>query len=150
MGKVIGGAVAGYVVMFVVVFLLMTLGWTVLGAAGSFRPGSWGTSGVWVVVTLCVDVLAALAGGYVAALIAQRPLGPQVLAGLVLVLGVAMAIPMLKVDPAAAGPRPDVVTMMDAMNKARQPTWLIVATPFLGAIVALLGGLLQKAPATQN
>jgi hypothetical protein len=150
MGKVIGGAVAGYVVMFVAVFLLLTLGWTVLGAAGSFQPGSWETSAVWVVVTLCVDVLAALAGGYVAALIAKRPLGPQVLAGLVLVLGVITAIPMLQVDPAAAGPRPDVVTMMDAMNKARQPTWLIVATPFLGAIVALLGGRLRKAPAAQG
>jgi hypothetical protein len=150
MGKVIGGAVAGYVVMFVAVFLLMTLGWTVLGAAGSFQPGNWETSALWVVVTLCVDVAAALAGGYVAALIAKRPLGPQVLAGLVLVLGVITAIPMLKVDPAAAGPRPDVVTMMDAMNKARQPTWLIVATPFLGAVVALLGGRLRKAPAAQS
>ena len=78
MGKVIGGAVAGYVVMFLVVFLLMTLGWLALGAAGSFRPGSWETSTTWVVVTLVVDVLAALGGGYVAMLIAKRPLGPQV------------------------------------------------------------------------
>ena len=148
MGKVIGGAIAGYVVMFAAVFLMLTLGWAVLGAGGSFRPGSWETSTVWVVVTLVVDVLAALAGGYVAVLIAKRQLGAQVLAGLVLVLGVAMAVPMFTAAPAALSPRPDIVTMMDSMGKARQPMWLIVATPFLGALFALLGGRLRKGGAT--
>jgi hypothetical protein len=150
MGKVIGGAVAGYVVMFVVMFLLFTLGWAVLGPGGSFRPGSWETTTVWVVVSVAVDVLAALGGGYVAMLIAKRPLGPQVLAGLVLVLGLLMAIPMFTADPSALGPRPDVVPMMDAMNKARPPLWLVIANPVLGAAFALLGGKLRKVPAAQG
>jgi hypothetical protein len=149
MGKAIAGAVAGYVVMFVVVFLLMTVGWMALGAGGSFKPGSWETSTVWVAVTLVVDILAALGGGYVAARIAKRPLGPQVLAGLVVVLGLVMAIPMFTADPSALGPRPDVVTMMDAMNKAQQPMWLVIANPILGAVFALVGGRLRKVPAAQ-
>lgn len=149
MGKVIGGAVSGYVVMFVVVFLLMTLGWMVLGADGSFQPGSWETSTAWVAVTLVVDVLAALGGGYVAMLIATRTLGPQVLAGLVVVLGLLMALPVFTADAAALGARPDVVTMMDAMGKARQPMWLVVANPILGAVFALVGGSLRKVPAAQ-
>jgi len=148
LGKVIGGAVAGYVVMFVLVFLLMTLGWMALGPGGSFRPGSWETSTAWVVVTLMVDVLAALGGGYVAMLIAKRPLGPQVLAGLVVVLGLVMAIPVFTADASAVGPRPDVVTMMDAMSKAQQPLWLVVANPVIGAVFALVGGALRKPPAT--
>jgi len=145
-GKTIGGAVAGYVVMFVMVFVLMTVGWTALGAGGSFKPGSWETSTVWIAVTLVVDVLAALGGGYVAMLIAKRPLGPQVLAGLVVVVGVLMSIPMFTADTSALGPRPDVVTMMDAMSKAQQPLWLVVANPLLGAVFALVGGKLRKEP----
>ena len=147
MVKVIGGAVAGYIVMFVVMFLLFTLGWTALGPGGSFRPGSWETTTVWVVVSLAVGVLAALGGGYVAMLIAKRPLGPQVLAGVVLVLGLLMAIPMFTADPSALGSRPDVVSMMDAMNKARPPLWLVIANPILGAVFALAGGKLRKVPA---
>lgn len=150
MGKTIGGAVAGYVVMFVTVFVLMTAGWTALGAGGSFKPGSWETSTAWIAVTLVVDVLAALGGGYVAMLIAKRPLGPQVLAGLVVVLGVLMSIPMFTADTSALGPRPDVVTMMDAMSKAQQPLWLVIANPILGAVFALVGGKLRKAPAAQG
>jgi hypothetical protein len=149
MGRVIGGAVAGYIVMFLVVFLLMTLGWMALGAGGSFRPGSWETTAVWVALTLVVDVLAALGGGYVAMLIAKRPLGPQILAGLVVVLGLLMSIPMFTSDPSALGPRPDVVTMMDAMNKAQQPLWLVIANPILGGVFALVGGRLRKVPAAQ-
>jgi hypothetical protein len=150
MGRVIGGAVAGYVVMFLVVFLLMTLGWMALGAGGSFRPGSWETTAVWVAVTLVVDVLAALGGGYVAMLIAKRPLGPQILAGLVVVLGIVMSIPMFTADVSALGPRPDVVSMMDAMNKAQQPLWLVIANPILGGVFALVGGKLRKGPAAQG
>ena len=146
MGKVIGGAVAGYVVMFVAVFVLMTAGWMALGAGGSFEPGSWETSAAWIAVTLVVDVLAALGGGYVAMLIAKRPLGPQMLAGLVIVLGFLMSIPMFTADTSALGPRPDAVTMMDAMSKAQQPLWLVIANPLLGAVFALVGGRLRKAP----
>jgi len=150
MGKVIGGAVAGYVVMFVTVFLLMTLGWTALGAGGSFQPGSWETSRVWVAVTLAVDILAALGGGYVAMLIAKRPLGPQILAGLVVVLGILMSIPMFAADASALGPRPDVVSMLDAMNKAQQPLSLVIANPILGGVFALVGGKLRKGPTAQG
>ena len=150
MGKAIGGAIAGYVVMFVAVFVLMTVGWMALGAGGSFKPGSWETSTAWVAVTLVVDVLAALGGGYVAMLIAKRPLGPQMLAGLVVVLGFLMSIPMFTANTSALGPRPDVVTMMDAMSKAQQPLWLVVANPILGAAFALVGGKLRKAPAAQG
>ena len=150
MGKVIGGAAAGYVVMFLVVFLLMTLGWMALGAGGSFRPGSWETTGVWVAVTLVVDVLAALGGGYVAMLIAKRPLGPQILAGLVVVLGILMSIPMFAADASALGPRPDVVSMLDAMNKAQQPLSLVIANPILGGVFALVGGKLRKGPTAQG
>jgi hypothetical protein len=149
-GKVIAGAIAGYVVMFVAVFLLMTLGWMALGAGGSFQPGSWETTSVWVVVTLVVDVVAALGGGYVAMLIAKRPLGPQLLAGLVVVLGLLMSIPMFTAGTPALGPRPDVVTMMDAMSKAQQPLWLVIANPILGAVFALVGGRLRKGPAQQG
>jgi hypothetical protein len=46
-GRAVGSAVAGYIAMFLTVFLLMKLGWTALGAGGSFKPGSWETSTGW-------------------------------------------------------------------------------------------------------
>jgi len=70
--------------------------------------------------------------------------------GLVVVLGLLMTIPMLTADASALGPRPDVVSMMDAMNKARPPLWLVIANPILGAVFALAGGKLRRGPATQG
>jgi len=149
MGRSIGGAIAGYVVMFLVVFLLMSLAWMLLGASGSFQPGSWEVSRAWVAVTFVVGLLAAVAGGWACALIAKDPRGPKILIGLTIVLGVLFAIPVLTASAeaiAALGPRPDDVTMADAMTKAQQPAWLALVNPLLGAVGVWLGARLNPPP----
>ncbi len=147
MGRVIGSVVAGYVAIFVAVFVLMTLAWMALGPAGSFQPGSWDVTGTWIVVSVVVGLVAAIVGGYVCALIAKDPRGPKALVGVVVVLGILFAIPVLTGGAdVAAGPRPDVVPMMDAMQQAKQPAWVALLNPVLGAIGVLIGARLRPTP----
>jgi hypothetical protein len=62
--------------------------------------------------------------------------------GLVFVLGVVFAIPVLTAAPdamAALGPRPDEIPMMDAMSRAQQPVWTALLNPVLGVAGVWLG-----------
>jgi len=140
MGRVIGSVIAGYVAIFAAVFVLMTLAWMGLGPAGSFQPGTWEVTSTWIVVSVVVGLVGAIAGGYVCALVAKDPRGPKALVGVVVVLGILFAIPVLTGGgPAVLGPRPDAVSMMDAMQRAQQPAWVALLNPILGAIGVLVG-----------
>ncbi len=72
-------------------------------------------------------------------------MGPNILIGIVIVLGVVFAIPVLtgSTDVATTA-RPDTVTMMEAMSNARQPTWIALLNPLLGAVGVLLGARMYK------
>jgi hypothetical protein len=146
MGRIIGSVVAGYVMMAVTVFILFSAGYLVLGTDGAYRPGSWDVSGAWIGLSLIVGVLAAMGGGCVCAAIARNPRGPQALIGVVIVLGLLMAIPTLlgSGDAAGVGPRPDTVGLLAAMQGARQPVWLTLVNPLLGAFGVLLGARLHS------
>jgi len=147
MGRVIGGVIAGYVAIFVAVFVLMTLAWMLLGPAGSFQPGTWDVTTTWIVVSVVVGLVGAIAGGYVCALVARDPRGPKALVGVVVVLGILFAIPVLTGGgDAVLGPRPDVVPMMDAMQRGQQPAWIALMNPILGAIGVLIGARLRPTP----
>jgi peptidoglycan biosynthesis protein MviN/MurJ (putative lipid II flippase) len=145
MGRKIGSVVAGYATMFAGVFVLMTLFWTLLGANGAFLPGSWEVTGTWVALLLGAGVVAAVAGGYVAAAVAKDARAGIWLAGLVFVLGVAMAIPVLTAGaPADLGPRPDQLPMFDAMAKGQQPGWSALLNPVIGALGSIFGARLRR------
>jgi hypothetical protein len=144
MGKIIGSVIAGYVVMFAGVFVLMAGAWAVLGASGAFATGSWNVSGTWMLVSVFVGLVAAIGGGYVCAAIARDRRGPIGLAGLVVVLGIVYAIPALTGGGAAiAEPRPDTMSMFDAMSNAIQPAWLALLNPVLGVVGVMIGARLK-------
>ena len=60
---------------------------------------------------------------------------PKVLAGVVLVIGLLSAIPVLKAADTPAEMRTGEVGNLDAMMKARQPAWVALANPFLSLSV---------------
>lgn len=66
------------------------------------------------------------------------------LAGLVIVLGLLTAIPVLM----ANDPRPNVrdasVGNMEAMMNARQPAWIALLNPLIGAVGVMLGSRMKK------
>lgn len=145
MGKMIGSAIVGYIVMFVVVFLLFSAAYLALGASGAFQPGTWDPSGVWILLSIVIGVVAGIAGGYVCKTIAKDPMGPKILIGIVIVLGVLFAIPVFTSSPdVVATARPDTVPMFDAMSNAKQPGWVALLNPILGVVGVLLGAKMYK------
>ena len=138
--KNILAAIVGYVVMFAAVFITFSIMWLILGPGGSFEPGSWAVSTAWVGASIVLGLLAGIAGGFVCSKLAASHQGVAILIGLVLVLGIASAIPDA---PVTVGPRPDDISMFDAMLTANQPRWLAWLTPVLGVVGTILGSRLQ-------
>lgn len=137
MGRAIAGVIVGYLVMGLLVFGLLTLAWMILGVQGSFQPNSWDVSPTWAIMSVVVGLVAAYLGGLTCVKIAQDRAAALWLAGLVVVLGLAMAIPAMGA-PAPTGPRPETISMTDAMTKARTPSWLLLLNPVIGAVGVLL------------
>ena len=134
-----GAAALGWLVMAVVVFVGHALAWLGMGAEGSFQPDSWTPSTLWPILSIAINAVAAVLGGVVCAKVAPDRWGVWALAGIVLVLGVLTA---LLDAPAAAGPRPAGVSMMEAMTNAQPPRWLTWLNPLVGAAGALAGAAL--------
>lgn len=139
MGRLIGSVVVGYIVMFCVVFLVFSGAYFAMGADRAFLPGSYDPSMLWNVLSVVLGFAAAVIGGMVCVVIAKDARGPKWLAGLVLVLGLAFAIPVLRMAPASE-PRAPGVSMMEAMGKARQPPWAALLNPVIGVLGVMVGG----------
>lgn len=146
MGKIVGGLLLGYVTMFVAVFLLFSAGYLLLGTDGSYQAGSWDVSFAWVILSIVVGLGAAVAGGYVCAFISSDPKATQALVGLVVVLGLLMALPAVMggSSEVATTMRPDTVGLFDAMINAKQPNWLAFLNPLLGAVGIVIGSRLKR------
>lgn len=137
----VGGAVLGWVVMSALVFFLMAGLRMVLGADGSFRPGSWEVTAAWSFGSLGLGLPAAVAGGLVCARVAGDGRGVPMLVALVVVLGVVNA---LFQAPVADGVRPESVGMTEAAGSAREPGWVSWLHPLVGVAGILLGARLAR------
>ncbi|MBL8187143.1 MAG: hypothetical protein JNK38_04005 [Acidobacteria bacterium] len=142
--KIIGGVVVGYIVMFILLFVIFSLAYLVLGANGSFKPGTYDVSTLWLAISVIVGLVAAIVGGFICSLIAPNSKAPLALVGLVLVLGLLGAIPALKGND----PRPNIrdasVGNLEAMMNARQPAWIALLNPLIGAVGVMLGSRVKK------
>lgn len=143
--RAVGAVVAGYLVMLILVVGLMTGLYLTLGPDGAFASGSYEPSTVWLIASTLLSITAALAGGFVCAVIAGRGGAPKALAIVVLVIGVLTAA--LVMNP-VSDPRPTVRTpstpTMEAMMNARQPDWVSWTNPLIGAIGVLVGASWRK------
>lgn len=139
------GVVLGYVAMFVFIFTTFTLLYFILGAEGSFESGTYKVSTIWIVVSFILGLAAAMLGGFLCVLISKNQKAALVLAGLVLILGIAMALPVL-VDSAdeVHEMRNNDVTNFEAMQKAKQPVLALLLNPIIGALGVFAGSKLRK------
>jgi hypothetical protein len=136
---------AGYLVMSLLVFALLTGAYLAGGPDFAFRPGTYDVSLPWIAVMIVVGIDAAMAGGFVAHRLAPSPRTLQALAVLVVVLGLTMAMASLNApEGAAPALRDGGVASMDAMMRARTPTWAAVLNPVLGVIGVFAGGWLSQ------
>ena len=139
------GVVAGYVAMALLIFLMFTIAYLAMGANRAFNPGSFDPTLFWIVISFFLSFVAALVGGYTCATIAKSKRAAQVLAGLVLVLGIIVAIPVLTSGDARANNRTGDVPNIEAMQKARTPGWVALMNPLIGAVGVMVGAGLRQA-----
>jgi hypothetical protein len=139
------GVIVGYIVMFILqVASFMTI-YTLMGADWSFKPASYQASTQWTVMQFGVILVTTIIAGLVCAAIAKGGKAPLVLAALVLVLGLALAFASTALRPADTHEvRTGNVPNMEAMNKARHPSWVVFLGPVIGAVGILIGGKLKR------
>ena len=140
--RAILAVIVSYVLMFVLIFLAFTGVYLVLRADGAFKPGSFEASSTWIAIAFVVNFVVAVIGGMVCAAIARGGKAPIALAAVVFVLGLLLAIPSLMVQKADAVRAGDV-PMFEAMQKAKEPPWVPLTFPIVGAIGVLIGGKLK-------
>jgi hypothetical protein len=137
MVRAILGVIFGYVVMGALVFGALTAAWLVMGIDRVFEPGGYNATMTWSVLALAIGFVAAIAGGVICAVVAKRgSAAPSVLAGLVLVIGLGMAGYAMtqkgKGEPPP--PRTAETTMLEAMQHAKEPTWVSFLNPVIGVL----------------
>ena len=139
------GVVLGYLAMFAFVFITFTILYFILGADGAFESGTYEVSIIWIIISFILGLVAALLGGYLCVLISKNQKAVLVLVGLVLVLGIAMAIPALNDSTNEVQEmRSADVPNFEAMQKAKQPPIVLLLNPIIGALGVFAGSKLRK------
>jgi hypothetical protein len=145
MMRAIGGVILGYIAMAVAVMITLTVAYLVLGLDGSFKEGSWDASMTWLIVSGVLGLAAAIVGGLVCTLISRGGKAPMVLAGIVLVLGLLMALPIVMAeDDPASHVRTGDANNWEAMSNAKQPAANALLTPIIGAVGVMIGAGLKR------
>ena len=144
MARKILGVIVGYVVMALLVFLTFSVAYLAMGANHAFKPGTYNVSLRWIALSFVLGLIAAIVGGYTCALIARSTGAAQVFAGVVVVLGILFAIPVLTGSDTRPNTRPAEVPNMQAMQNARTPAWVALLNPIVGAVGVLVGASIRQ------
>jgi undecaprenyl pyrophosphate phosphatase UppP len=131
--------------MFVAVFLMFSVAYLALGTDRAFKPESYDVSGAWIAISIVLGLIAAVVGGVVCVAVAKNPKASIFLAVVVIVLGVLLALPaLMSPNGESPGVRTGDVGNMEAMSKAKTPTWISLVNPVIGAVGVLIGGGIRK------
>jgi hypothetical protein len=154
MWKAILGVIVGYVVIFVWVMVTMAVALMVLDRSFAYEQGTLEATGRWSLVAIALGLVGAILGGFVTAVIAPSPRRTpvKVLAGILLVLGLALAVLHVLVDDPTAEPSKPVaqMSMFEAASESIAPTWYNFAIPVVGCVGVLIGGGLKRRPAVSG
>ncbi len=142
--RLIGAVIFGYLCIFALGFAGIAVTWQVLGSEGAFQEGTTVASVPWSAINLLLVGPICAVGGLLASKVAQGrgPLAAKILAGLVLAIGLAVALAGLGAEarPLPEGKEVGDLTFFEAGGVATNPAWYAFSTPFLGALGALAGG----------
>jgi hypothetical protein len=139
------GVIVGYLAAGLSIFAVFSGVYAVLGAEGSFRPGSYEVSPLWTGIAITVGILAAALGGFVCRSISRSPKAVLSLALVMVVLGaLTAALELSDANRKPEGPRAAELSNTEAMSQARQPLWMLFLNPALGFAGVLLGGRFRK------
>ncbi|TVQ59474.1 MAG: hypothetical protein EA379_10810 [Phycisphaerales bacterium] len=137
------GVVAGYLALVFFMFVVFTLLYLALGVDGAYKPGSYEVSGLWLGLSIIVGFAAATVGGVVAVLASGKQQAAIGLVGAVLVLGALGAMGVAQQNREGPPPAREAdVSIADAMQNSRQPLWVAILNPFIGAVGVMTGAQL--------
>jgi len=137
--------IGSYIVMAVLIVGVFMGLWLGMGPDRLLEPASWKGNMLLTIAAPAITVIGGLFGGWMCAKISRSRKPVMVLAGLVFVLGMTMAFFTLQ-EPEPTGPRDPAMTMDQIMEQGREPTWLAILNPIIGAGAVLIGGLFMSAP----
>lgn len=138
------GVVVGCLVMAMLVFGLLTALYLAVGTDGAFKPATYEVSTMWIGASTALGLIAAIVGGLVCAKLSKSSRAPLALIVVVVVLGVLSAASQNMVEKPDPGPRTGDVSNMDAMMRAKTPTWVAWSNPVVGAVGVLIGASLGR------
>ncbi|MGZ5437066.1 MAG: hypothetical protein ACXW3F_13505 [Pyrinomonadaceae bacterium] len=137
--------IVSYIAMFALNFLGFVGLYAIVGPSHAFKPRLYLASNRWILMGVAVMFVSGIIAGLICAAIARGRKATLALAGLILVVGLLLAIPSIMKSRANAGMvRVGDVTSMEAMEKASWPVWAPLVFPFVSAVGALVGGKLKK------
>lgn len=137
--------VVTYIAMTVFIIAAFSALWFGLGPDRLLQPGTWKGNMIITIAAPGITILAGLFGGWMCAKIARKRGPVMALAGLVLALGLTTAYFTLQ-KPEPTGPREPGLSPQQIMEKGREPAWVAISNPILGAGAILLGGLCLVCP----
>jgi hypothetical protein len=145
MARAIIAVVVSYLLMFVLMFVTFTCIYLLLGADGAFKPGIYDASNLWIALSFVVTLVVSTIAGWICVAIAKTGKASMGLAIVIFVLGLFLAIPSIMARNANPNMvRTGNVSNMEAMQRAKEPIWVPLLFPFVGAAGALIGGKLKR------
>ncbi len=136
--------IAGYIAIALIIMLIFTLAYKLMGADGAFKSGTYEVSALWIGVSIFTSLVAAVIGGYITTLLSRDFKAGVGLAVLLLFLGLFNAYHQDRKDGATSRQRAGDISNTEAMMNAREPLWVAVVNPILGAIGVLAGARLRQ------
>jgi hypothetical protein len=137
--------VISYVVMFVLAFIAFACAFLILSPEVVFKPGVYEASPTWIGVAFVINIVDALIGGLICALIAKGGKAPFALAVVVIFLGLVVAFAdKNKWEMNAGLARLANAPQLEAIQKAYWPVWVPFAFPLTGAMGVLIGARLKR------
>lgn len=140
MVRSIVAVIVSYIAMAIVVMGAFMALWFGLGPDGLLKPGSYQGNMIICIAAPAITAIGGLFGGWLCAKIAKSGKAVISLAVVLAVLGFTMAYFTLQI-PYPADPRPDGMTVQEIMKTGREPTWVAISNPIIGAVTVLIGGL---------
>jgi hypothetical protein len=145
MGRAILAVVISYVVMLVLAFLAFTCAFVAFGSDVVFRAGTYEASTIWIAVAFVINIVDAIIGGFICALIAKRGKAPFALAIVVIVLGLLVAFGDTKKRQTNLGLiREPNTPKFEEIQKAYWPVWVPFALPLTAAAGVLIGSRFKR------
>jgi hypothetical protein len=143
--RAILAVIISYVVMLVLAFIAFAGAFLLLGPEVVFKPGVYEASMTWIGIAFVINIVDALLGGFVCALIARGGKAPLALAIVVIALGLVVAFGDMNKGKMNAGlSRAGNTPQMEAIQKAYWPVWVPFAFPLAGAMGVLIGAKLKR------